>query len=143
LWVATIVMGGKRDRGLGMGQQTIAVVDDDRASIEFMHDALTEEGYRVVWCLSAVEVPVLLHRTRPDLLIVDIHIEHREAGWGLIELLRGDPMTQDLPLIACSADTTFLEANAQDLQARRCLILKKPFALEVLLALLHTVIGRG
>lgn len=126
-----------------MGQRTIAVVDNDRASIEFMCDALTEEGYHVVWCLSAAEAPALLHRAQPDLLIVDIHIERREAGWDLIELLRGDPTTQDLPLIAYSADTTFLEANDEGLRAKRCLVLGKPFALEVLLALLHTAIGRG
>jgi DNA-binding response OmpR family regulator len=124
-----------------MGQKTIAVVDDDRVYIEFMHDALTEEGYRVVWCLSAAETPALLQRTHPDLLITSIRVEHQEAGWDLIGLLRSVPATQHLPILVCSADRTFLEANAHGLQARRCLILEKPFALEGLLTLLDATIG--
>lgn len=124
-----------------MGQKTIGVVDNDRIFIEFMRDALTEEGYHVVWCLSATEVPDLVHRRRPALLIIDLHLERREAGWDLIELLRGVSTTQHLPVILCSVDRAFFQDNAHGLQARCCLLLEKPFALEALLTLLHTTIG--
>jgi DNA-binding response OmpR family regulator len=123
-----------------MGQKTIAVVDDDPVFIEFMRDALTEEGYRVVWCLSAAETPALLQRTRPDLLIIDLHLEHQEVGWDLIELLRGVKATRRLPILVCSVDRVFLEANAERLQAQRCVALEKPFALEALLTLLDATL---
>lgn len=124
-----------------MRQKTIALVDNDRASIEFMYDVLTDEGYQVVWCLSAAEVPILVRRVRPDLLILDIYMGSLEAGWDLIGLLRSVPATQHLPLIVCSTDWAFLRVNAQSLQARRCLVLEKPFRLEALLSLLHATIG--
>jgi CheY-like chemotaxis protein len=124
-----------------MEQKTIAVVDNDPIYIEFMHDALTEEGYHVVWCFTAAEVLALVQQTRPDLLMISIHIEYMEAGWDLIRLLRGAEATQHLSLIVCSGDRAFLSAHAQNLQAHRCLVLEKPFRLEVLLSLLHTAIG--
>jgi CheY-like chemotaxis protein len=70
---------------------------------------------------------------QPDLIILDIRLEHAETGWTVLECLRLDPKTTTIPVIVCSADSAFLREKALSLQQLRCDILEKPFDLDMLL----------
>jgi DNA-binding response OmpR family regulator len=121
----------------------IAVVNDDTAFLQLMEDALTDEGYRVRLSMSTDGVADAIAREHPNLLILDIVVELRDAGLRLLRAIRGEPGLATLPVIVCSADTTFLRERADELASLRCAVMEKPFNLEGLFvqiaAMLETV----
>jgi len=78
---------------------------------------------------------------RPDVIIIDIRLQNREDGWKILEQVRLDPMTTDIPAIVCSADTQFLRWKRRQLQELDCAVLEKPFRLADLLRAVRTMLG--
>jgi DNA-binding response OmpR family regulator len=117
-----------------MGEPVIAVVDNDTEYLDLMHDLLSMEGYRTLICKEGGKVHALVKEAQPDLIVLDIRLDHPEEGWTILEILRLDPETTNIPVIVCSADARFLRDKAATLHELRCDILEKPFDLEMLLA---------
>jgi DNA-binding response OmpR family regulator len=117
-----------------MTQPLIIVVNNDTEFLDLMHDLLNMEGYRTTICKEGDKAYALIKEAQPDLVVLDIRLEHAESGWTILELLRLDPATTRIPVIVCSADSRFLRDKATSLQALRCDILEKPFDLDALLA---------
>jgi CheY-like chemotaxis protein len=115
----------------------IAVVNDDQVFIDLLRDLLTEEGYDVLTHPSGETAYALIRKKQPNLVILDMRLEHPEGGWMVLDLLRLDPETADLPVIVCSADAHFLRAKAAQLREEGCCVLEKPFRLDKLLALME------
>lgn len=116
-----------------MAEPTIAVVNNDTDFLGLMNDLLSMEGYRTIICREGARAYALLKEAQPDLVILDIRLEHAEQGWTILELLRLDPETTKIPVIVCSADAHFLRQKAAALYEQRCDILEKPFDLDMLL----------
>jgi DNA-binding response OmpR family regulator len=116
-----------------MPQPLIAVMNDDTDFLDLMYTLLAEEGYRCIICKESDAVYPLIKEQRPDLVILDIRLGIPETGWTILELVRLDPATVQIPVIVCSADTTFLRAKEEALHALHCDILEKPFDLDALL----------
>jgi DNA-binding response OmpR family regulator len=113
----------------------ILIVEDDPAIQTLLLDILHEQGYATMCCQAAQEAQALIMAEQPDLCILDIHLLDRPAGgWEVLSLARLLPATTTVPIIVCSADIRFLEVKRQELHAQRCIILPKPFELDVLLA---------
>jgi DNA-binding response OmpR family regulator len=110
----------------------IAVVDNDLPFLNLMQELLTEEGFRVILHHEGDTAYALIRKEQPDLVILDIRLEHPEAGWKVLELIRLDPETTHIPVIVCSADSSLREKAAM-LQDQRCEMLEKPFDLDRLL----------
>ena len=119
----------------------IAVVDDDVAYLTLMDDLLTGEGYQTVLLTEGDLAYHAIRKEMPHLVIMDIRLEHPEAGWTVLEALRRDPAIRDTPVIVCSADAQFLQAKAHHLRETGCDILEKPFNLDDLLAKVQAAIG--
>ena len=124
-----------------MASPVIAVVDDDEAYLNLMDDLLTGEGYQTVLLTEGDRAYHAIRKEMPHLVIMDIRLEHPEAGWAVLESLRLDPGIRDTPVIICSADAQFLQAKAHLLRETGCDILEKPFNLEDLLARVQAAIG--
>ncbi|HEU5327701.1 MAG TPA: response regulator [Thermomicrobiales bacterium] len=116
-----------------MAHPLIAVMNDETAFLQLMHDLLTGEGYRCIICKEGDKVYPLIKEQQPNLVILDIRMGTPETGWMVLELLRLDPATASIPVIVCSADTVFLRAKADALRDLNCDILEKPFDLDTLL----------
>lgn len=116
-----------------MAETTIAVVNNDTDFLSLMDELLTMEGYNTVVCREGDRAYDFLKNLRPDLVILDIRLEHAETGWTILELLRLDPALTQIPVIVCSADAPFLRAKAPTLYELHCDILEKPFDLDTLL----------
>src|ERR687886_560150 len=113
----------------------IAVINDDTAYLQLMHDLLeVEEGYTVSICKEAERAYEFVRGSRPDLVILDIHVGHEQNGWTILELLTLDPATRPIPVIVCSAAVHSLHEYDALLQQYGCEVLAKPFDLDVLLA---------
>ncbi len=116
-----------------MAEPTIAVVNNDTDFLDLMEELLRLEGYNTLICREGDRAYELMKTVQPDLIILDIRLEHAETGWTVLERLRLDPKTTAIPVIVCSADSAFLREKAISLQQLRCDILEKPFDLDMLL----------
>ena len=111
----------------------ILAVNDDRELLCLYTEMLTDEGYRV----SVATIPTTdladVHAVAPDLVVLDLIVGGRDRGTAFIELLRSDPTTRALPVLVCSADTERLADIAGRLAAWGCLVVEKPFDVDVFL----------
>lgn len=112
----------------------IIVIDDEQDILDFMQLLVTEAGYRMTRWRTAAGAHDLIRRTQPDLVILDLHMEYREAGWMLLEELCADTETARIPTIMYSSAQEFLRAQREDLRSRGCRAVVKPFAPDHLLA---------
>src|SRR5215217_7798406 len=107
----------------------ILIVDDDQPIVDFITEALADEGYTV---RSAFSVASALDATAariPDLIIMDLHMPGK-TGDVFVRDIRRDGHT-DLPVVLMTADS----ASARALEVEGiafCLL--KPFDLDDLLA---------
>ncbi len=124
-----------------MAKPLIAVVNDDTIFLELMHDLLTEEGYRTAIWKEGDKAYEMIKEHRPLLVILDIRMERPDTGWMVLELMRLDPETAQIPVIICSADTERIRAKEAYLREKGCQILEKPFLLEDLLDKVRSFIG--
>ncbi len=100
----------------GGGRPRVLVLDDDPQALRFARDSLASRGYTPVVTGDARELPRLLRKERPDLVLLDLVL----PGTDGIELLQRLPELADVPVIFISAygrDETVaraLEAGAED-----------------------------
>ena len=112
----------------------IAIINDDTAFLELMHDLLEQdEGHRVSICKEADRAYEFVKAMRPDLVILDIRVNAEENGWLILNLLTLDPATRPIPVIVCSAAIHSLHEHETLLQQYDCEVLTKPFDLDALL----------
>jgi CheY-like chemotaxis protein len=116
-----------------MAGPLITVVNNDTAFLTLMCELLVEEGYQALAWREGANAYEMIRREKPELVILDIRMEQPETGWTILELLRLDPTTTNIPVIVCSADAHFLREKAMYLREKRCDILEKPFDLNDLL----------
>jgi DNA-binding response OmpR family regulator len=69
----------------------------------------------------------------PNLVTLDMTLEHPDAGWLVLQLLKLDPATVGTPVIICSADVALLRERYDKIRALGCYIVEKPFDLDILL----------
>ncbi len=89
----------------------IVVADDNTLINNFLSDLLRDEGYQVLCCFSGEEAQRVIRRVTPDVAILDMQMEERDAGLQVLEHLRQHPETARISVIICSADVPFLEAR--------------------------------
>lgn len=124
-----------------MTRPMIAVVNDDPAFLELMQELLTDERYTTILLHEGNGAYDVIRQQKPELVILDLRLEHPEAGWKTLELLRLDPETTNIPVIICSADTRALRAKEDWLRDRDVKILEKPFNLDDLLRIVKDAAG--
>lgn len=124
-----------------MANPLIVVVNDDTDFLNLMHELLCDEGYQTIIHREGSTAYEKIRSEKPDLAILDIRLEHPEAGWSVLELIRLQPETTHLPVIVCSADARMLHDKQDWLQKHRVEILEKPFNLDDLLELVRRMVG--
>lgn len=125
-----------------MAKPLIAVVNDDRNFLDLMEQLFEEEGYRVTLVHDAGDAYSTIKRHQPELVILDIRLGNPDAGWKVLEVLRLDPATTNIPIIVCSADLHALRTCEERLRQMRCECLPKPFDLDELTSLVSEVLDR-
>lgn len=115
---------------------SIAIVSTHESYITVMTELLAYEGYQVVACRTSAGACELLQQTQPALVLLDLWLEHPQAGELVLARLHHDPATQDTPVIICVEDQRYVEPIEALLRDKRCAILFKPFDIDVLLAMI-------
>jgi DNA-binding response OmpR family regulator len=111
----------------------IAVINDDTQFLRMMEHILTTEGYEVCTLYEAGPAPAHVREWQPDLIVLDIRIESPQSGIKVLELLKLDIATENIPIIICSADHAMMRSMEERLSQMECWILLKPFKAKELL----------
>src|SRR6266550_8567503 len=82
---------------------TVLVVDDDPESRERLRSAFAEAGYRSLSADASASALRLLRDDLCDLAVLNFDLENN-AGAALCKLLRSQPATSRMPIIALTAD---------------------------------------
>jgi len=78
------------------------VVDDDAFNTKLLGEIARAAGWRAEVAMDGVEALAALERARPDVVLLDLMIP-RLDGFGVLEQLRADPRTADVPVVVISA----------------------------------------
>ncbi len=119
------------------GRQHILVVDDDPQTLLYTRDALTGAGYSPILTGDPEELPDLIRRHRPKLILLDLVL----PGTDGIELMEKMPELEDLPIIFISVygrDETIVRA----LDAGAADYIVKPFSTSELTARVRAALRR-
>lgn len=107
----------------------ILVVDDNQPIVEFMFEALQDEGYTVRTALGEASALALVGERRPDLILADLHLGATNGMDFVHQLAKIG--SADVPVILMTADSRSAHALAGN-QGELYLI--KPFDLDDLIA---------
>jgi two-component system, cell cycle response regulator DivK len=82
-----------------MQPRTLLLVEDNLDAREAYGLALRHFGYRVVEAGDGIEALRLAREVRPDLILMDLGLPGLN-GWETTELLKNDPNTAHIPILA-------------------------------------------
>src|SRR5947209_7500995 len=117
----------------------ILVVDDDDGFRALMRELLADEGYAVELCSDWRQAHARARTVRPDAIVLDVWLGGGPRGWDVLDALRADATTAEIPVLACSAGVA--GELADQAAAHRVPVLAKPFELEDLLGALDALLG--
>ncbi|WP_126555191.1 response regulator transcription factor [Dictyobacter kobayashii] len=108
---------------------TILVVDDEDQIIQFVSDALEDEGYVVYTAFDGEQALQLAHKYAPDLIILDIMLPGCD-GFAVCRQLRAE---RDIPILFLSARQSDVD-KIQGFSAGADDYVMKPFSIRELVA---------
>ncbi len=82
----------------------ILIVDDVVPNIQTLGTTLRNEGYRIIVAQSGDRALDTVHKTRPDLILLDVMMPGLN-GFETCKRLKADPNTKEIPIIFLTAKT--------------------------------------
>ncbi|EAU55768.1 response regulator [Mariprofundus ferrooxydans] len=79
----------------------IMVVDDDAHSLEISTLYLSDAGYRVCHAMNGDDALLVARKKRPFLILLDVMMPGKD-GWEVLQELKIDADTSDIPVIMCT-----------------------------------------
>ena len=117
------VAAGHAPTGQAGRGASVLVVDDDPHTTRYVRDVLAEAGYAPFVTAKPEEVPELVGRLNPHLVLMDLMLPNTDG----IELMRGVPGLSERPVVFISAYGRD-ETIARALEAGACDYIVKPFS---------------
>jgi two-component system, cell cycle response regulator len=111
---------------------TILVVDDAPTNAKLLRIILAAAGYRVLEAYSGAEALEILHRDRPDAMLLDVRMPGM-TGYEVCRKVREDPEFASLPVIMVTA-LSLAEERILGIEAGATDFISKPFNKKELLA---------
>lgn len=111
---------------------TILVVDDSAPNVKLLRLILGAAGYRVLDAYSGPQALEILHRDRPDAMLLDVRMPGM-TGYEVCRQIRQDPEFADLPVIMVTA-LSLAEERIAGIEAGATDFISKPFNKKELLA---------
>jgi len=81
--------------------RVVLCVDDDEGVITLFRRYLDKQGYRVVGLTDPFRVVEEARRIRPFAITLDVMMPGKD-GWQVIQELKADPETRDIPVVMCT-----------------------------------------
>jgi GAF domain-containing protein/CheY-like chemotaxis protein/HAMP domain-containing protein len=83
------------------GRRVLLAVDDDPGVITLYKRYLEKQGYQVIGVADGRQAVEEAIRLKPDVITVDILMPNKD-GWSVIQELRQNDQTRDIPVVVCS-----------------------------------------
>ncbi|MFO7323827.1 MAG: response regulator, partial [Chloroflexota bacterium] len=117
-------------------ERWLLVIDDNEALVELLDRFVDGTDYRLVAAKNPREGLRLCHELRPEAVLLDVMMPEMD-GWELLQRIRNNPKTADIPVIVC---TVFNDSElAYSLGASR--FLPKPVERARFLSVLQSLRG--
>lgn len=116
----------------------VLVVNDTKEILELFRELLQDEGYRVSLSSFAVNDVDEVLELAPDLIILDYLIGGEEQGWQMLQKLKMDRRTAQIPIIVCTAARTLVQEIEGHLLSKNIGVVLKPFDIDELIREVHT-----
>ena len=78
------------------------IVEDDQTCIYLWLRYMKRSGFRAISTQGGREALDLARRERPVLVVLDVMLPDID-GWQVLQALKSDPDTRDIPVLVCSA----------------------------------------
>ncbi len=117
--------------------KTVLVVEDDEAVSSLLVALLEERGYAAVPALDGRTAIELARKLQPHLITLDLALPGTD-GHEVLESLKADPKTRDIPIVVISAFTQILPAGDRK---KLAYLLGKPFDVTEVLEIVQATVG--
>lgn len=115
----------------------IMLVDDVSTNLK-CEELILQNKYKITMVKSGEEALMFLETVLPDLILLDIHLRNMD-GYEVLEHMKKNPRTAEIPVILLTADGQENEARSIALGAAD--FIRKPFEPQVLLDRIEAVWG--
>src|SRR5687767_7503140 len=95
-------LAGSQRNGMSANGKTVLLVEDNEDNRIVYSTILRHFGYSVSEALNGEEGIAKARSEKPDLILMDISIPIID-GWEATQVLKHDPTTRDIPIIALTA----------------------------------------
>ena len=119
----------------------ILVVDDNPDNVELARAVVEGAGYAAVTASDGIEALECVNASLPDLILLDVMMP-RLDGLGVLQALRNNPATSQIPVIMLTAKAAVAD-RVEGLQLGADDYVPKPFAADELLARIRTLLKRS
>ncbi len=116
----------------------LLVVDDDRDIIRLLYHRLRRDGYLVDTATSGPDALTRAVQSPPDLILLDILMPEMD-GYQVLQELKADPVTSDIPVVILS----IVGEREQGLALGAAEYLTKPFNEQQLETIIGEILGRA
>jgi CheY-like chemotaxis protein len=78
------------------------IVEDDMTCVYLWQRYMKRSGFRAISTQEGKGALDMARRERPDLVVLDVMLPDID-GWEVLQALKADPSTRDIPVLICSA----------------------------------------
>ena len=117
--------------------KTILAVDDERSIVRLVQVNLERQGYNVVTAFDGKQALERIEEHRPDLVICDVMMPYMD-GFEVLDKLRKDPATRELPFIMLTAKAMDNDVFTGYQKGAHC-YLTKPFSPPELISFVNRI----
>ncbi len=117
-------------------KKAVLAIDDDTGVITLFKRYLEHDGYQVIGVTQPRRALEMAQRLAPDLTAITLDVVMPQMdGWQVLQALKEDPVTRDVPVIMCS----IVEGLERALSMGAAVCLSKPVTRDEMLSALERV----
>ena len=119
------------------------LVLDNREDILHLYEAILhdEAGYKVTRGTNRPRIIESIKELKPDLVITDLMYGEEVAGWQLIDMMKMDRETADIPIVVCTGAVNDVKEREGLMAEKNVGIVFKPFDIDELLLAVKLRLG--
>lgn len=104
-----------------MAPKNVLIVDDDMEFVKLYSLFLRNKGLSVTAAYSAAEALELLKKAAPDVVVLDVMMEHFDSGFNVSRLIKEQHPTLPVILMTAIGEETGLDFKPKDEEERELL----------------------